>query len=240
MNERNSPVVILVPGYWLGGWAWDNVSEHLSQGGVSPVAVTLPGLDSPATRRDGIRLADHISAVADVVRGAVDPVVLVAHSGAGLLASAVLDQCPDKVRRVVYVESGPVADHTIARPDLDADVVEVALPTWEQLEAGGASLAELSEEMLQRFQTRAVPHPAGPLRESVRLGNPARNQVPATIVCCSFPSTAVRQMVASGAGMFAPLADLTDTHYVDLPTGHWPMWSQPEALSAVILEAVRD
>jgi hypothetical protein len=39
--------------------------------------------------------------------------------------------------------------------------------------------------------------------------------------------------------MFAPLRDLTDVTYVDLPTGHWPMWSRPEDLATLIEEAVR-
>jgi len=231
--------VILVPGNWLGGWAWDSVAECLSGQGTSAMAVTLPGLESPATRRDGIALADHVGAVVDAVRGVAGPVVLVAHSGAGPLATAVLDQAPEMVSRVVYVDSGPVADGTVARPDLDPKTSEVPLPTWEQLQAGGASLAGLTEEMLQRFKERAVPHPAGPLLEPIRLHNPARHQVPATIVCCSIPGAVIRQMVTDGTPMFAALNDLTDVRYVDLPTGHWPMWSAPEALAELILEAAQ-
>ena len=29
-------------------------------------------------------------------------------------------------------------------------------------------------------------------------------------------------------------ADLRDVTYVDLPTSHWPMWSRPQELAAVI------
>jgi len=239
MNAKNSSSVILVPGYWLGGWAWDDVVEHLSRGGVSATAITLPGLDSPATRRDGIQLADHVDALAAAVRDAADAVTLVAHSGAGVLATAVLDLTPHVVRRVVYVDSGPVADGTVARPDLDPQVVELPLPSWEELETSGASLAGLSDEMRERFQARAVPHPAGPLRDPIRLSNPARNRTPATVVCCSYGSSIIRELAASGTGMFAPLADLADVHYVDLPTGHWPMWSRPDGLAEVIAGAAR-
>jgi len=104
---------------------------------------------------------------------------------------------------------------------------------------GGASLADLTDDMFQRFKQRTIPHHAGPLREPVQLHNPARNVVPSTIVCCSCPSAVTRQMAADGNPMFAPLADLTDVSYVDLPTGHWPMWSKPEALAKVLLEAAR-
>lgn len=234
MTVEKTSTVILVPGLWLGGWAWEAVVASLSHHGLTTMPVTLPGLESPTTKRQGIGLADHIDALMDAIRSTSSPVVLVAHSGAGALASAVLDQAPDQVQQVVYVDSGPVADGTIARPDLGPEVTELPLPPWTELEAAGASLAGLSEAMLQRFQSRAVPHPAGPLREPVHLTNPARHQVPATVVCCSMPSSAISQMAAGGAPMFAPLTDLTKVHYTDLPTGHWPMWSQPAALAQII------
>ncbi|MCL2481926.1 MAG: alpha/beta hydrolase [Propionibacteriaceae bacterium] len=236
MNEQNLPSVILVPGLWLGGWAWDDVAAFLPHDTMSVVALTLPGLESQTALRDGIHLADHVGALVDAIRKATGPVILVVHSGAGALASAALDQTCDKVRRVVYVDTGPVADGTIARPDLPPDTTEVPLPPWTELETGGASLAGLSQEMLQRFQARAVPHPAGPLLEPVRLTNPARNQVPATVVCCSVPSAIVRQL-ADTDGMFALLKDLTDLTYTDLPTGHWPLWSAPQGLADIIAQA---
>ncbi|MCL1838160.1 MAG: alpha/beta fold hydrolase, partial [Propionibacteriaceae bacterium] len=188
--------------------------------------------------REGIRLADHVAALTDAVRCAPGQVVFVAHSGAGALASAACDQLAEMISHVVYVDSGPVADQAIARGDLDPSTVEVPLPTWAELEAGGASLAGLTPEQLQRFQDRAVPHPGGVLVEPVRLYNLARNQIPATIVCCSAPGAVVRAMAAE-PGMFAPLADLTDVRYVDLPTGHWPMWSAPSALAEIIIAAAR-
>ncbi|MDQ1122891.1 hypothetical protein [Microbacterium trichothecenolyticum] len=37
--------------------------------------------------------------------------------------------------------------------------------------------------------------------------------------------------------MFADVAKLTHAEYVDLPTGHWPLWSRPADLGAIILAA---
>jgi hypothetical protein len=37
--------------------------------------------------------------------------------------------------------------------------------------------------------------------------------------------------------MFAETAELTDVEVLDLPTGHWPMWSRPTDLAEVIAAA---
>ncbi|HEY4464953.1 MAG TPA: alpha/beta fold hydrolase, partial [Streptosporangiaceae bacterium] len=58
---------VLVPGFWIGGWAWDEVAEPLRKAGHRVEAVTLPGLEASDAARAGIRLADHVAAVAGLV-----------------------------------------------------------------------------------------------------------------------------------------------------------------------------
>ncbi len=226
--------VILVPGFWLGAWAWSAVAEQLRSAGLKVIAVTLPGLESAETDRAGIGLADHVDAVIDTLP-TVGPTVLVAHSGAGAVATGVLDRVPGRVDRVVYVDSGPVGDGQVSRPDLDA--ADLPLPTFEALEAEGNSLAGLDEQQLQRFRDKAVPQPGGVVSTAIVLGNPRRNDVPATVICCSFPSAMVAE--AGDVAMFQPLRQLTDVTYLDLPTGHWPMWSKPEELATLIEQSAR-
>ena len=230
------PPVILIPGYWLGGWAWSAVAGQLRSSGLTVTSVTLPGLESPETSREGVRFADHVDAVLDVLPEE-GQAVLVAHSGAGAVVTAVLDQVPERVARVIYVDSGPSADGSVPRPDLDPASVDLPLPSFEEFEAQGASLEGLDQTALERFREGAAPHPVGALTAPVELRNPRRNAVPATVVCCSIPSSVIAQ--ATDQPMFAPLKDLTDVTYVDLPTGHWPMWSRPEELATVIEEAAR-
>jgi len=50
MTTTHTPAtthVVLVPGFWLGAWAWDDVVPVLRDAGLTPHAVTLPGLESP-------------------------------------------------------------------------------------------------------------------------------------------------------------------------------------------------
>ena len=228
--------VLLVPGHWLGAWAWDEVARNLRDRGLDPAALTPPGLDPDDPKRAGATLSDQISWLRKQVDELPAPPVVVAHSGAGQVVSGLLDSDPAAVARVVYVDSGPATDGAFL-PTLPVDVAEVPLPPFAEL-GQQASLEGLDDDQLARFRARAVPMPGGVLREPLRLRNDARRDVPSTIVACSLPSEQMLAMAADGHPMFAEVARLTDLEVVDLPTGHWPMWSRPDDLAVVIAARV--
>src|SRR5215831_4454597 len=102
--------VIMIPGFWLDASSWDEVTPALEKAGHRVHALTLPGLESVDADRTGIGLRDHVDAVVAVVDKIDGPVVLVGHSGGGAIAHAVADARPDRVARIVYVDSGPLRD----------------------------------------------------------------------------------------------------------------------------------
>jgi hypothetical protein len=63
--------------------------------------------------------------------------------------------------------------------------------------------------------------------------------VPTTVICTSFPSEQIRAAVAEGHAWVGGLTELRDVAYVDLPTSHWPMWSRPQELAALIGDVAR-
>lgn len=223
---------ILVPGFWLGGWAWDAVTERLRDEGFVVDAVTLPGVEPEVSADEQVTLDDQIAAVVAAVRRADDRAILVGHSGAGTIVSGAADIAHEQIEQLVFVDSGPMPDGFVASPDLPDDVDALDLPPWDELERNGSSLAGLDADDLGRFRDRAVPHPAAPTREPLRLHDDARHQLPVTLVCASYSSEQVREMAAAGHPWFQELSRFDSVQLVDLETGHWPMWSRPDDLAA--------
>src|ERR1700682_765184 len=175
--------IILVPGFWLGAWAWDEVAAALRADGYDVTAMTLPGLESAEADRSAITMSDHVDAIREVVVAAGAPVVLAVHSGAGVPGYGVSDRVPERIAAMFHVDSGPAPG--ALTPEVSA--VDVPLPTWPELEADGSSLKGLSPEQLETFRRRAVPEPGAAYREAPVLGNDARLEGPSPVVCPAFP-----------------------------------------------------
>ena len=228
----NSTPIILVPGFWLGAWAWDEVAAMLRADGHDVTAITLPGLESADADRSAITLADHIDAICAAVTAAGRPVVLAVHSGTGRPGYAVTDRVPERIAAMVYVDSGPAK----GPGDAGFTAAELPLPSWDDLDE---NLDGLTEEQLETFRQRAVPEPGAAVRESVELTNDGRLDVPTTMICTGYSSEQVRAAATEGHAWIGGLTELRDVTYVDLPTSHWPMWSRPKQLATIIGDVAR-
>ena len=228
-----TPPIVLVPGFWLGAWAWDEVADGLRADGHDVTAVTLPGLDSSDADRSNVTLSDHVDAIVETVEAKGTPVVLAVHSGSGAAGYAVTDRIPEKIAAMVYVDSGP------ATAALGPDTEGADMPmVWEEIESG-ENLDGLSEEQRETFRQRAVPQPAGVLREAPQLTNDARLDVPTTAIATGYTSDQYKEAIDEGQTWLGCFAELRDVTWVDLPTSHWPMWSRPQDLAKVIGDVAR-
>jgi pimeloyl-ACP methyl ester carboxylesterase len=221
--------IVLVPGFWLGAWAWDEVAAALRADGHRVTALTLPGLESVDTDRSAITFADHVDAICEAVKKAGPPVVLAVHSGAGAPGYAVTDRIPKQLAAMVYVDTGPATGAL----DASFDAAEKPMPSLEKL-AADENLDGLSKEQLETFRRRAVPEPGAALRGSAELTNAARLDVPSTVVCTGYTSAQYKDAVKEGQEWLGGLAELRSVTWVDLPTSHWPMWSRPKELAAIL------
>ena len=224
-----TPPIVLVPGWWLGAWAWDEVTAALRADGHDVTPLTLPGLDSLDTDRSTITFEDHVVAICDAVSAAGRPVVLAVHSGAGAPGYAATDRVPERIAAMVYVDTGAAKGAL----DPEFDGVEKPLPPLEELREE-ENLDGISDQQLATFQERAIPEPGEALRGYAELTNDARLDVPSTVICTAFPSDQYQEAIKEGHSFIVGLGELRDVTYVDLPTSHWPMWSRPQELAKII------
>jgi pimeloyl-ACP methyl ester carboxylesterase len=227
----NAPI-ILVPGFWLGAWAWDEVAGLLRADRHDVTAITLPGLESAAADRSMITLTDHVNAIVDAIEKKDEPVVLAVHSASGFSGYAASDRAPEKIAAMVYVDTAP--GKGALDPEFDGDEKPIV---WTDIESE-ENLDGLSEAQKETFRQRAVPVPGGVLRESIDLTNDARRDIPSTFICTGYTAEQYQGYAKEHPewAFLAGIPELRDVTWIDLPTSHWPMWSRPKDLARIIGE----
>jgi pimeloyl-ACP methyl ester carboxylesterase len=247
---------VLVPGAWLGGWAWAGVTPLLRAAGHAVHPATLTGLGERAhLASPRIDLDVHVTDVVNLIEyEGLDGVVLVGHSYAGAVVTGVADRVPSRLAQVVYLDSGPLAGGSAyldmltpeARRQVERSVAEqgdgwrLPMPSWEELEkVAGASLAGLGEQERSLLRSRAVAQPIGTYTQPLALRDPAREELPRAMISCSFPLARVRELIAAGHPWFVELAGPQWSLH-ELPTSHWPMLSRPGDLARLLGEVVPD
>jgi pimeloyl-ACP methyl ester carboxylesterase len=236
--------IVLVPGAWLGAWAWRPVTAALRSAGHEVYPLTLTGVaDRAHLAAPGVDLDTHATDIVRLIEAEdLRDVVLVGHSYGGVPVAAAADRVPQRLARVIYVDSGPLPDGTsqfdTAPPEEQERVRtqvgdgHLAPPPAFDPAQDPTNLAGLDDAALDQLRTRSTPHPFASMTQPiVRRGGAA--PVPNALVACTFPLDVVRTMIDNGHPFFALLggADL-----VGLPTGHWPMFSEPARLAKILDE----
>lgn len=232
---------VLVPGFWLGGWAWHDVAEYLRASGHRVYPVTLTGLGERVhLAGPHVNLDTHIIDVLNLLRfEALSDVVLVGHSYAGNVISGVADQEPERISRLIYVDTWPLPDG-VSQMDLNPPDVREALeqqvalngegwrlplPSWEELDQGN-ELQGLGQAERRLMRERAVDQPFGTATQPVRLANPEQLALPQTVIWCSLTIEEVEGLIAAYPDLCSTLTG-PNCQFIELPTGHWPMFSRP-------------
>lgn len=232
---------VLVPGMWLGGWAWRDVAEPLRAAGHTVYPVTLTGLGERVhLAGPWVNLDTHIADVVNLLRYEdLHDVMLVGHSFAGTVINGAADQAPERIARLVFVDTWPLPDG-VAQVDTEPEERVAArgedwrlpMPPWEELDQGN-ELRGLGESERRRIRERATDQPIGTIKQPVRLINPARAALPKTAIWCSMTVGEVQEMVAAYPTLTSTLAE-PGWQVIELPTGHWPMFSRPRELADLL------
>ncbi|WP_372352867.1 alpha/beta fold hydrolase [Streptomyces sp. KL116D] len=229
---------VLVPGAWLGAWAWQDVVAELTGAGHGAHPLSLSGLAERSGTPAG--QATHVRDIVDEVdRLGSQDVVLVGHSYSGIPVAQAAGRLGSRLRRVVFVDacvprdgesfaSGWWQGQAAFEAVLAAQDGGWAVPAAEEF-AG----QDLTDEQIARFTSLGTAHPAAALTEPAALPRPL-GDLPATYVKCLLdgdaPPDAAAELLKS--------SDRWDL--VEMGTGHWPMFSRPRELARILLDAAGD
>jgi pimeloyl-ACP methyl ester carboxylesterase len=222
---------------WIGAWAWREITADLRAAGHDVYPLTLTGVaDRSHLLGPDVDLDTH---VADIVRlievEDLHDVVLVGHSYGGLPVSTAAARMRDRIKTVVYVDSGPLPIGTsqmMVLGDTAASAGDAVLPPPWDPATEPTLLAGLDDRALALLRGRSTAHPLASVTQPV-TERATSADVPTVLIACTFPMDQIEQMMAAGHPFFA---GLTQARIIPIDTGHWPMLSQPKALTAALTE----
>ncbi|MFF2073748.1 alpha/beta fold hydrolase [Kitasatospora sp. NPDC058162] len=219
--------ILLIGGLWLDASAWDAVVPALEALGHRPRPVTLPG---QGDGRSSATLDEQLAAVLAAVDAAAGKPLLVAHSAACTLGWLAADAHPDRLAKLALIGGFP---HEDGRPYADFfDIRDGAMPFPGWGPFAGADSADLDDDLRRRIATGAVPVPEQVARGVVRLTDRRRYGVPVVVVCPEFTPEQARGWIAAGEAPELARAEHVD--FVDIDSGHWPMFTRPTELAHLL------
>jgi len=225
--------IVLIAGLWLDGSAWKDVAPALEALGHRPVPVTLPGQGDGST---SATLDDQVAAVVAAVDSTSGKPMVVGHSAAGTLAWIAADARPEKVAKVAFIGGFASADGEKYADFFEPKDGVMPFPGWGPFE--GPDSADLDEEARRAFEAATVPVPVGVSRGVVRLSDERRFDVPVVVVCPEFSPAQAKGWI--DAGDVPELAKAKHLDYVDIDSGHWPMFTKPDELARLLAAAAGD
>ena len=236
---------LLVHGAWHGAWCWQRVLPGLIQAGHRAHAVTLTGVGERAhLLHPDIDLETHI----EDVMAAMDAeelvdVVLVVHSYAGMLGTAVADRRPERLRHLVYL------DAVLPKPGESWSSTHASATRLARIEAAQADpmnsfpapdpavfgLSGADHAWVQRRQTR---HPGKPYTHVLDFDALRVASVSRTFINCTEPplGTIEASRLRMTDSKFWDGTWLPGSNVIEMKTGHDPMISDPNGLLKLLLD----
>jgi pimeloyl-ACP methyl ester carboxylesterase len=230
--------VLLIPGLWLDASSWDDILPALRAAGHTAHPLTMPGVGAPGAESGEIGMADWVAAAVAEIDGLSGPVAVVGHSGGGNVAYGAVDARPDRVAKVILVDTFPQGDGGIIWDEFPEVDGVIPFPGWDAFEQN--EVQDLDAETRARFERGAKTVPRRVPADPLSLTDERRRDIPMTMINCSMPSAQVREILAQAPPWIAELAAIRSLEMVDLPAGHWPQFSRPAELGDALVAALAD
>lgn len=225
---------LVAHGAWSAGWSWKRMHPLMNGAGRRFIVPTYTGLGERAhLASPDVNLETHVQDLLGVIRyEELTDLVLVAHSYGGMVATALADRVPDRIRQIIYVDAFVPRD---GQSLFDLAGVEAR----ERLLAGmregdGWRLPPMpipedtSPEDVEWISQYRIPQPVHCFDTPVRLAN-GEPAMPRAYVY------ALRHPPADTFGPFAQRAKDEGWVYHGIDASHSAQVTAPDALASLLL-----
>jgi len=226
---------VLVHGAYQGGWIWKPVAQRLRAAGHEVYAPTLEGCAERHEQvRVGITVGTHAHEVARLLfYEDLKDVVLVGTSSGGMVICRVAELAEDRIARLVFVDAlallpaERVAD-IVSRPNANVVTEMTTAPT--RSDAEGRMFADLEPATRAWVLARYTPHPVDALEAPMAPSNLWERPWKAAVIRC-------RQARNPPMSHQRRTAERLKASYTEMDTGHYPMVSQPDELTRLLMSS---
>jgi len=226
---------VLVHGAYQGGWIWKPVAQRLRAAGHEVYAPTLEGCAERHEQvRVGITVGTHAHEVARLLfYEDLKDVVLVGTSSGGMVICRVAELAEDRIARLVFVDAlallpaERVAD-IVSRPNANVVTEMTSAPT--RADAEGRMFADLEPATRAWVLARYTPHPVDALEAPMAPSNFWERPWKAAVIRC-------RQARNPPMSHQRRTAERLKASYTEMDTGHYPMVSQPDELTRLLMSS---
>jgi pimeloyl-ACP methyl ester carboxylesterase len=235
-SSGRSKTYVLVHGAYHGAWCWKDVAARLRALGHEVYTPTLTGLGE-RSHLIGFRptLETFIEDVAQVIKYEdLSDVVLVGHSFAGSIVSALADRMPERLAHLVYLDAQVLQSGQAPADTAPPEIIEVykqraAASNYASIPSPpSVNFGIVEPAMVSWVEARVTPHPYQTYFDPLVLKHPLGNGVPATYIAVTaplFPNTAHSRKVAR---------EQRGWNYLEIPTAHDAMLLAPDELSQML------
>ena len=224
---------VLVHGAYQGGWIWNSVAARLRAAGHLAHAVTLDGCgERRHLVRRGITVGTHAQEVAQLLfYEDLSDVVLVGTSSGGMVIEKAAELARDRIGRLVFVDAlallpGERVDDIVKRNTPNETTDLTTSPT--RADAESRLFSDLDPTTRAWALARITPHPVAALNAPMEPTTFWEQTWRATVIRC-------RRAANPPEAHQRRTADRLKAAWHEMDTGHYPMLSEPEALTRLLL-----
>jgi pimeloyl-ACP methyl ester carboxylesterase len=235
---------VLVHGAWHGGWCWQKLIPFLEAAGHEVYAPTLTGLAERASELSpDVGLETHIQDIVGLLKEKnLNGVILVGHSYGGMVITGVVDQVPERIAHLVYLD-------TFVPRDGESMTSVSRIVGWilrKQTRGDGwrvdsrGTYGVTAEPDRSWVLSKVTPQPLKTFEQPLHLQNPAIvSAKPRTHIACTgggFLFSLMRNILRHMLARRALPPREAGWRLRQLPTAHDAMITMPRELADLLLE----